>query len=261
MKLEADRLARTAAEWIRAARHAVAFTGAGISTPSGIPDFRTAGSGLWSNSDPMKVASLSAFRQRPQDFFDWLRPLAASMAAARPNPAHIALAQLEAAGLIQAVITQNIDPLHRAAGTGNLLELHGSMETLTCPNCRQTLASADFLTAFIEANVTPRCPECGSLLKPDIVLYEEMLPARVWRAAEQHSRAADLMLVVGSSLEVSPANMLPEMVVESGGRLIINTRSSTFLDDDAALLLPYDAAEILPIIAAAAMLPASPAAG
>lgn len=246
-------LARKAGELIRSARHAVAFTGAGISTPSGIPDFRSAGSGLWTKDDPMVVASLTTFRLRPDVFFNWLRPLARSMAQASPNPAHLALARMEAAGLIQGVITQNIDDLHRRAGTRQLYELHGTMDTLTCPGCRQKYASAEFKAAFIDAGEIPHCPRCGKVVKPDIVLFEEMLPMQVWRAAEEQAEAADLMLVVGSALEVGPANTLPALAVQNGASLIINTRSETFLDEYATLRLPFDVAETLPLIADAAL--------
>jgi len=114
-----------AARMLRESRHAVALTGAGISTPSGIPDFRSAASGLWTQNDPMQVASLTTFRRRPEAFFNWLRPLAEKMWAAQPNPAHTALAQLEQAGLLKAVITQNIDALHQRAGSQTVIELHG----------------------------------------------------------------------------------------------------------------------------------------
>lgn len=238
-----------AAAILRDARHAVIFTGAGMSVPSGIPDFRSQGSGLWTRFDPMQVASLSAFRHHPQRFYDWLRPLAASMRAAAPNPAHTALAELEAAGVVKTVITQNIDALHQRAGSKRVLEVHGSMDDLLCLRCGRSYPSEDYWDAFLADGVFPRCPQDGANLKPGIVLFEEMLPEDVWQQAEKEAFEADAMLVIGSSLEVSPANMLPAYAVSNGAALIINTRSSTFLDENASVRLDGDIAEVIPAIA------------
>jgi len=242
-----------ASSLLKVARHAVALTGAGISTPSGIPDFRSQGSGLWTKDNPMEVASLSAFRYRPDRFFAWLRPLAAQIAKARPNPAHQALADLEKAGRIKAVITQNIDGLHQAAGSQAVFELHGSTRSLTCLHCRRTYPIGQFLEEFLAQAKLPYCPNCGKLLKPDIVLFEEMLPASVWRQAEAHCRHADLMLVVGSSLEVTPASGLPLTALDHGAQVIILNFSPTYLDDYASVVLHADAAGILPQLAALAL--------
>lgn len=238
-----------ASQLLQSAQHAVVFTGAGISTPSGIPDFRSQGTGLWTRSDPMEVASLSAFRHHPDRFFDWLRPLAASIRSAGPNPAHTALAELEQAGIIQALITQNIDGLHQKAGSMRVLELHGALTRLVCPQCRRSYASEDYWEPFVEDAVIPRCPSDRSNLKPGIVLFEEMLPAQVWNEAEAEAQQADLIWVIGSSLEVSPANLLPAYTLEHGGRLIITTRSPTFLDDRAELVIHEDVVRVLPGIA------------
>jgi len=247
---EARSAAQKAGDLIRSARHAVVLTGAGISTPSGIPDFRSQNTGLWMKDDPMQVASLSAFTYRPNVFFNWLRPLAQKMWQANPNAAHIGLAELEKAGAIQAVITQNIDGLHQAAGSQNVLEVHGSARTASCKVCRISYPADQFRAAFLEGGI-PYCPVCGAILKPDIVLFEEMLPADVWTKAEWHCSQADVMLVVGSALEVVPAAGLPYTALEHGARLIINTISSTYLDEQAAILLPYDVVEIVPLIKSA----------
>jgi NAD-dependent deacetylase len=238
---------------LKSARHAVVLTGAGISTPSGIPDFRSQGSGLWSKDNPMEVASLSAFRYRPERFFAWLRPLAAQIVKARPNPAHQALADLEKAGLLHAVITQNIDGLHQAAGSQAVLELHGSAKSLTCLHCRKSYLIGTFLEEFVEQGKLPYCPNCKKILKPDIVLFEEMLPARVWGQAEAHCRQSDVILVVGSSLEVSPAAGLPWTAVEFGAELVIVNLSPTYMDAQASVVIRADAAVVLPQIAAFAM--------
>jgi NAD-dependent deacetylase len=244
--------AQKAGELIRSARHAVVLTGAGISTPSGIPDFRSQNTGLWTKDDPMRVASLSAFRYRPEVFFNWLRPLAHKIWQARPNAAHTGLAEMEKAGAIKAVITQNIDGLHQAAGSRNVLELHGSVRTVSCKTCRKAYPSDQFRSDFLDGGI-PRCPSCNSILKPDIVLFEEMLPADVWEKAAWHCRQTDVLLVVGSALEVTPAASLPYIAIENEASLVINTISSTYLDDQAAILLPYDVLEIVPLIKSAAI--------
>lgn len=237
-----------AAQLITSARHVVVFTGAGISTHSGIPDFRSQGSGLWQRDDPMVVASLTTFRRHPQRFFNWLRPLASSMWKADPNAAHVALALLENKGKVSALITQNIDGLHQRAGSSNVLEVHGSMETLTCPACRKTYSGMNFAISFIEEGILPRCAECQSILKPDIVLFEEMLPLEPWQRAENHCRRADLMLVVGSSLKVEPAGHLPDLARENGARLIIVNFTSTYLDEAAEVVLHEDLVKVVPLI-------------
>lgn len=247
--METQDLIQRAAAILREARHAVVFTGAGMSVPSGIPDFRSQGSGLWTRFDPMQVASLSAFRHHPERFYDWLRPLAGSIHAAAPNLAHAALVEMEVAGVVKAVITQNIDALHQRAGSKRVLEIHGSMDRLLCPRCHRSYPSDDYWDKFLADGAFPRCPNDHANLKPGIVLFEEMLPEDVWRQAESEALQSDAMLVIGSSLEVSPANMLPAYAVSNGAALIINTRSSTFLDERASVLLDGDIAEVIPAIA------------
>ncbi len=227
----------------------VAFTGAGISTPSGVPDFRSAGSGLWAKMEPMESASLTTFRRNPQKFYEWLHPLVASGSAALPNPAHLALAQLEAAGYLRAVITQNIDNLHQRAGSKMVIQLHGSLLACACPGCERAFSFDAYEKEFIENRTLPRCPFCSAILKPNITLYEEALPAKAWDQASEHARHADLMLVIGTSLEVSPANMLPLLALESGALLVINTRSNTFLDAQAHYVFKEDVALVIPQIA------------
>lgn len=236
---------------LSSARHAVALTGAGISTPSGIPDFRSAASGLWRQADPMVVASLAGFRRSPAAFYDWLRPLAGQVARAEPNPAHRALAALERAGRLQAVITQNIDGLQQRAGSRRVLELHGHLRTATCLQCRRQTATEGLLDAFLASGEVPHCVHCGGVLKPDVVLFGEFLPLDVLQAAEAEAAACDLVLVVGSSLTVAPASLLPEVAVERGARLVIVNRERTDLDGRADVVLHEDVAEALPALAAA----------
>jgi NAD-dependent deacetylase len=237
-----------AASLLKQARHAVVFTGAGISTPSGIPDFRSQDTGLWERFNPMEVASIGVFQSNPEKFYHWLRPLLRDILNASPNPAHYALAQLESAGIIKAVITQNIDNLHQRAGSQNVYEVHGSLRTLTCFACQETYPSEGFKEQLQDAGILPRCEHCSSVLKPDITLFGEMLPIETWTQAEEHCRRADVVLVAGSSLEVHPAASLPEVGLEHGADLIINNISSTYLDHSASVLLPLDVAAALPRI-------------
>jgi NAD-dependent deacetylase len=239
---------QTAARLIREAHLAVVFTGAGISTPSGIPDFRGNPSSLWNIINPMEVASLTAFRNQPDRFFDWLYPLAQKIKNAKPNAAHVAIAKLEEAGYIQAVITQNIDYLHQAAGSKKVLELHGTSRTATCTQCLKQYTSDEFLAQFIETKAIPRCSDCGGILKPDIILYEELLPVGTWAEAERFSRECDLMVIAGSSLEVVPASMLPLIAVRNGAHLIIVNQSPTDLDSLASVVLNEDVIEVFPTL-------------
>jgi len=221
-------------------RYAIAFTGAGISTPSGIPDFRSPQSGLWNTSDPHKVASIWGFKNNPKDFFDWIRPLAINSESAKPNSAHLALAQLENLGLIKSVITQNIDGLHHKAGSQRVLELHGTAQTATCPSCGKKHDRRYFHQKITSGDDFPKCVICGKIIKPDVVLFGEELPKDIWNDAYKECLRADLILVAGSSLEVSPANSLPETALMNGALLIINNLGHTFLDDKARVLLRMD---------------------
>jgi NAD-dependent deacetylase len=245
-----DQGIRRAAAILRSARRAVVLTGAGISTPSGIPDFRSPGSGLWTRYDPFEVASLSAFRYHPERFFAWMRPLAIEIAQAKPNPAHLALAKLEHAGMIQVVVTQNIDGLHQKAGSQTVLEVHGTMRTLTCVGCYQQFSAEQFIQPYLETGEIPHCPSCSQILKPDVVLFEEQLPIRIWLKAQEACRNCDALIVVGSSLEVVPVAGLPLQALECGARLILINQSQTYLDDRAEIVLRRDVALVIPQIVA-----------
>lgn len=232
------------------ARHVVALTGAGISTPSGIPDFRSPSSGMWDEVDPFEVASLVGFQKRPQAFYDWIHPLAKLTMAAQPNPAHLALAELERQGKLKAIITQNIDVLHDKAGSKLVYEVHGHLRSLTCMGCfAQTPASAK-LPAFIETGAMPRCDGCEGVLKPDVILFGEQLPVGVFRAAAEQTRLCDVMIVAGSSLVVAPAGDLPILAKQHGAKLIIVNYDETHLDNIADVIIRGDVAEVLPQLAA-----------
>lgn len=241
-----------AAQLLRGANYAIGLTGAGISTPSGIPDFRSPDSGLWNQADPMLVASLQSFRRRPELFFDWVRPLARATLEAQPNPAHLALAGLEAAGMLKAVITQNIDGLHQKAGSQRVHEVHGHFRLATCVRCHRVTPTRPLMQAFLEQAQIPRCP-CGGVLKPNVVLFGEQLPTDVVAAAEHDVEACDLMLVAGSSLEVEPVASLPWRAIAHGARLIIVNYQRTYLDGKAEVVIHDDVADILPRIAASAI--------
>ena len=239
-----------AAELIRSSQSGIVLSGAGISTPSGIPDFRSPGSGLWSRFNPMEVASLSAFRYNPEKMFNWLRPLAKKLVDAEPNPAHYAVAHLEQIGYIKTVITQNIDGLHHRAGSSHVLEVHGSLQTMTCVCCYQQQDAEDYVKPYVDHGEIPRCPDCNSILKPDIVLFEEQLPVQIWNLARQATDSCDLMLITGSSLEVVPVARLPMMAVQNQARVIVVNETQTYIDGRADAVLRGNVAEILPKIVA-----------
>jgi len=239
-----------AADLLRHARHAIVLTGAGISTASGIPDFRSEGSGLWAKDQPLEVASQLTFRTHPEQFFHWFRPLVDSIFSAQPNSAHLALAELERHGFLQATLTQNIDILHQKAGTKRVIELHGTLATLSCTQCSQQYPSQAFLTAFTQSAKLPFCPACGALLKPDVILFGEQLPQKALQEAQMEARQCDLMIVAGSSLEVLPVAGLPMQAIDRGAHLIIINNTPTYLSVRADLNIYADVAQILPAIAA-----------
>jgi NAD-dependent deacetylase len=238
-----------AAELFRNAKRVVVLTGAGISTPSGIPDFRSEGTGLWSRDEPMEVASLGTFRTHPKRFFDWFRPLAGQIFNAQPNAAHRALAELEGAGAAQTIITQNIDMLHQKAGSKRVIEMHGTLQTLSCTRCYRKFNSEGFIQPFIERGTIPLCPDCTGILKPDVILFGEQLPQSAWFEAQGAARRCDLMVVAGSSLEVLPVAGLPMQAVDRGAHLIVINNSPTYINVRADVVIMDDVATVLPDIA------------
>jgi NAD-dependent deacetylase len=245
---ESSRTIAIASGLIKESHYSVALTGAGISTPSGIPDFRSPGVGLWTQYKPMEVASLSAFRHHPEKFYQWLHPLAVKMYAAEPNQAHYALAELQQAGYLASIITQNIDGLHTRAGSTNVVEVHGTLETISCTGCFRRYPSKTYFEDYIDHCTIPHCEVCGSILKPDVILYEEQLPVNSWQQAENQCRKCELMLVVGTSLEVMPSAKLPIEALENKARLIIINQAATFVDVRADMVIHANAADVLPQI-------------
>ncbi len=219
------------------ARHAVALTGAGISTPSGIPDFRSPTSGLWDRVDPMDVASLSGFMRRPEAFYEWVQSLAQLALRAAPNLAHYALAHLGQYGPLRSVITQNVDTLHLRAGSQHVFEVHGHFREATCLRCRKVYPGANLMEQFLASRQAPRCAACGGVLKPNVVLFGEQLPAGVILAAESEARACGLVLGAGSSLEVAPAGDLPLVARRAGARLVMVNLSPTSPDRLARVVI------------------------
>jgi NAD-dependent deacetylase len=237
-----------AADLIRKARHTVFLTGAGFSTPSGIPDFRSEGTGLWSRDEPLEVAALATFRTDPARFYEWFRPLARQILYAKPNAAHLALARLEEQGRLSAVLTQNIDLLHEKAGSRRVIELHGTLNTLSCTQCFRQYDYQEYLPRFIEHGDIPRCPVCSGVLKPDVILFGEQLPYKPWLEAQREALACDLMVAAGSSLEVLPVAGLPMRAIEHGAHLVIINQTPTYLNVRADIYLPDDVVRVIPVI-------------
>jgi NAD-dependent deacetylase len=238
------------AELIRESGSTVALTGAGVSVPSGIPDFRTPGKGLWEKVDPMAVATIDAFHRDTKRFWDFYRPRLGMLTDKQPNPAHTALAELERRGLLDGVVTQNIDLLHRKAGSEHVIEVHGSIRTASCTSCAASYPVERVESLFDDDGVAA-CVGCAGKVKPDVVLFGELLPVDAMAEAERLCAGADLLLCVGSSLEVHPVAGLPQVTLDRGGTLAIVTKSSTPYDSDAALRLDGDvAAELTAVVEA-----------
>ena len=229
------------AELIRESRCTVALTGAGISVPSGIPDFRSPGTGIWEKVDPMEVAHIEAFRRDPERFWQFYRPRFSMLQDTQPNEAHLALANLESQGLLDAVVTQNIDRLHRKAGTERLIEVHGSIDTSSCTSCDASYPLAEVADLF--TNGVAHCRSCSGLVKPDVVLFGELLPGDAMREAQELAERCDLMLCVGSSLEVYPVAGLPSIALALGAKIAIVTQGSTPYDSDAEVKMDGDVVE------------------
>jgi NAD-dependent deacetylase len=238
------------AELLGQSRHAVVLTGAGVSVPSGIPDFRTPETGLWSKVDPMEVAHIDVFEREPERFWSYYRPRFQALGDKEPNRAHEALAELERRGLIEGVITQNIDRLHRAAGSKNVIEVHGSIETSSCRRCAAVFELEQVDDLFDERGIAI-CTTCGGAVKPDVVLFGEMLAESTMARASELAERADLMLCVGSSLAVHPVAGLPQLTLGRGGRLAIVTKGETPYDREAELKLEGEVDEELAALLAA----------
>ena len=216
-----------------------------MSTESGIPDFRSR-TGIWTKYDPLEYATIDAFRRDPAKVWDFYAKRLGVLADARPNAAHSALAELERRGLVEAVVTQNVDRLHQEAGSRRVLEVHGSIRSASCLLC----GNREEYERVIELGPVPACAECGAVLKPDVVMFGELLPAGVMEEASELVLAARLLLVVGSSLEVYPVAGLPEDALRAGARLAIVNRGPTPYDRRADLKIDASAGETLAAVVA-----------
>ncbi|MFB6118511.1 NAD-dependent deacetylase [Halosegnis sp.] len=235
-----------AATLLREADTAVAFTGAGISTASGIPDFRSDG-GIWDRYEPESF-HIRRFHADPDGFWQDRAELVAELYAdVEPNAAHEALAALEQADLLDRVITQNVDGLHAAAGSEDVVELHGNGGRVACQDCGRRADAAPHYEAVRTGDIdgAPRCPDCEGLLKPDVVLFGERLPMAPLNEARSLARTADCLLVVGSSLTVEPAASLPEIAADTGGALVVINLEETHVSGRAAVDLRASATEAL----------------
>jgi NAD-dependent deacetylase len=239
LETEAAKLARLILEQ----QPCVVLTGAGVSTESGVPDFRSP-TGIWAQFDPREYATLGAFRRDPVKVWRFYAPRFAMLTDAEPNPAHVALAELERRGLVRAVVTQNIDRLHERAGSRNVIEVHGSIRTSSCPECGAVHPLAE-VVPLIEARGAPPCPACGAILKPDVVFFDELLPAGAMERATELAEEAALLLVVGSSLEVYPVADLPRTTLAAGGKVAVVNRTPTWVDGRASLVLRERAGKVL----------------
>lgn len=240
---------RLAAGLLQRSRWTAVLTGAGVSTESGLPDFRSPG-GLWTGVDPARVASLSAFERDPDAFYSFYRTRLGMLGTAAPNAAHKAIAHLEALGLVQVVITQNIDGLHQLSGSHEVVEVHGNLREARCSGCGEITPISE-MAVQLERGARPRCARCGALLRPNVVLFEEMLPLDAYARAEEACRRCAVLVVVGSSLEVYPVAGLPQLAQSRGAHLVIVNREPTGYDDGASVVLRGAAGKILPEIVAA----------
>ena len=220
------------------------LTGAGISTESGIPDFRSA-TGIWASYDPMEVATIEAFRADPARVWEFYGRRLHMLASAEPNDGHRALAELEERGWVGALITQNIDRLHERAGSRAVVEVHGSIRTSSCLDCGKVVPYEE----VVELLPLPACPRCGRVLKPDVVMFGELLPEHAIDRAMRLAAEARVLLVVGSSLEVFPVAGLPLETIAAGGSLAVVNRGGTELDSRASVVIDAGAGETLRALA------------
>jgi NAD-dependent deacetylase len=238
-----DASATALAALLRERQPCVVLTGAGISTESGIPDFRSP-TGIWAEYDPMEYATIEAFRRDPVKVWEFYALRFEALTHAEPNAGHLALAELERQGLVQALVTQNIDGLHERAGSQDVIEVHGSIRTACCLECGERVPLED-VVATLRDKPAPPCPRCDAILKPDVVMFGELLPAGAMERAAELARGARLLLVVGSSLEVYPVAGLPDETLSAGGTLAIVNRGPTPFDGLAEVRIDAGAGETL----------------
>ncbi len=228
-------------------KYAVAFTGAGISVPSGIPDFRSPG-GLWSKYDPVKVASSQALEQNPKEVWEFILETIQILENATPNPAHIALAKLEKQGKLQTVITQNVDNLHQRSGSNSVVEFHGNLQRFYCQKCLNEIL-LESVKKISHDDIPLLCPSCNNIIRPDVVFFGESIPQTAFRESNYHINKADLILIAGTSGEVAPANILPREVKRNNGKVIEINLGDTYYSDITDVRFNAPVEEILPQLA------------
>ncbi|SFE03717.1 NAD-dependent deacetylase [Lentibacillus persicus] len=210
-------------KWLNESNHTVVFTGAGMSTESGLPDFRSANKGMWKQKDPSKIASTEALNSNVDEFIEFYRSRVLTVKDYKPHKGHRILAEWERKGLINSIITQNVDGFHQTAGSQNVAELHGTLTKVHCQTCGKKYENEAYV------NETYNC-ECGGVLRPSITLFGEMLPQDAFQLAQSEAERADLFIVLGSSLSVTPANQFPLIAKDNGARLVIVNREPTEFD-------------------------------
>lgn len=238
--------AHRAVDLIIESKKIVAFTGAGVSTESGIPDFRGP-EGLWKKIDP-RLVTIQYFKMFPEVFWYFIVEKFENILKSQPNKAHYALAELEKVGKLSSIITQNVDGLHFKAGSKNVIELHGNMREAVCMNCGAIVPMEEALRMAKKSYYIPRCEDCGGILKANVVLFNEPLPEEALKRALHESRTCDLMLVIGTSLQVYPAAYMPAIAKQKGAKLVIVNMEPTPLDDSANVVIHAKAGEVLPVI-------------
>ena len=248
IKLIEKKKIQNAAELLLNSKEAIALTGAGISTESGIPDFRSEG-GIWKKYKPEIYGNIEAFLKNPAKFWEMAQKIAPNLFKAKPNPGHYALAELEKMDLIKAVITQNIDELHQKAGSVIVYEVHGSINRFTCLGCRASYTKEQvFRKLKKEKKHGPSCEYCAAPLKPSVVLFGEGLPRFEMYQSQALAKKADVMLIAGSSLSVAPVCDLPLYTLREKGDLIIVNDEPTDLDEKATVVIRHKTGTILPLI-------------
>lgn len=245
-----DKIQSLLVPWLMTAKTAVAFTGAGVSTESGIPDFRSPG-GVWAKSQPVMFQDFVRFAESRLEYWRQKSESHDSMFRANPNTTHKALARWEELGILRGVITQNIDELHQRGGSKSVLELHGTAMKIGCLDCEARFDADPMVRMFLETQVVPVCPTCYGMLKHATVSFGQMLPAEVLQTAVKWAQAADVFLTLGSSLVVYPAAQLPEIAKNHGARLVIINRDETPLDRIADLVIHAPLGEVMEAIEAA----------
>lgn len=223
-------------ELISKSSDTVAMTGAGISTESGIPDYRSPGTGLWEKID-MSVVSLDGFIENPTRYYDYSLELYPVRKSAKPNSAHYLLAELEERGLLKGIITQNVDGLHQDAGSDRVHELHGSLRQAVCMDCSVLHSMDEAMERVVAGQNPPLCTDCGGVLKPNAVFFGEALPRMPWERSVELSEKADLFIAIGSSLLVSPANALPDIAIRGGSKIIVLNNTPTPFDGEAEIVV------------------------